>query len=139
MQTMEVGHVPIANPSRAVSTFVWLLALSYLYLEITTNERAMGVFILPIVVGLQLIPTLYPGVENSRRPGAAQRLVLGAHRVAALRLCELRAGRRARADLRAAVQGDQEEAPRLLLHAAAVAADPGRHELARGGHRLAAA
>ena len=37
MQTMEVRHVPFANPSRAVSTFVWLLALSYLYLESTTG------------------------------------------------------------------------------------------------------
>ena len=64
MQTMEVRHVPIANPSRAISTFVWLLALSYLYLELTTDERAMGVFILPIVVGLQLIPVLNPGTEN---------------------------------------------------------------------------
>ena len=43
MQTMEAGHVPFANPSRAVSTFVWLLTLSYLYLEVTTDERAMGV------------------------------------------------------------------------------------------------
>jgi ABC-type transport system involved in cytochrome c biogenesis permease subunit len=65
MQTMEVRHVPFANPSRAVSSFVWLLALSYLYLELTTDERAMGVFILPIVVGLQAIPVLYPGVENA--------------------------------------------------------------------------
>jgi ABC-type transport system involved in cytochrome c biogenesis permease subunit len=64
MQTMEVGHVPFANPSRAISTSVWLLTLSYLYLELTTDERAMGVFILPIVIGLQTIPTLYPGVEN---------------------------------------------------------------------------
>jgi ABC-type transport system involved in cytochrome c biogenesis permease subunit len=64
MQTMEVRHVPIANPSRAVSTFVWLLTLSYLYLELTTDERAMGVFVLPIIVGLQLVPVLYPGVEN---------------------------------------------------------------------------
>ena len=32
MQTMEAGHVPYANPSRAVSTFVWLLTLAYLYL-----------------------------------------------------------------------------------------------------------
>jgi len=65
MQTMEVRHVPFANPSRAVSTFVWLLAMAYLYLELTTDERAMGVFILPIVVGLQAIPTVYPGVENA--------------------------------------------------------------------------
>ena len=64
MQTMEVRHVPFANPSRAVSTFVWLLALSYLYLEITTDERAMGVFILPVLIGLQTIPALSPGVER---------------------------------------------------------------------------
>ena len=63
MQTMEVGHVPFANPSRAVSTFVWLLALSYLYLEVTTDERAMGVFIMPILIGLQTIPAVSPGVE----------------------------------------------------------------------------
>jgi len=65
MQTMEVRHVPFANPSRAVSTFVWLLALSYLYLEITADERAMGVFILPMLVGLQVIPAVYPGIENA--------------------------------------------------------------------------
>jgi ABC-type uncharacterized transport system permease subunit len=64
MQTMEVRHVPIANPSRAIASFVWMLTLSYLYLELTTDERAMGVFILPIVIGLQAIPVLYPGVET---------------------------------------------------------------------------
>jgi ABC-type transport system involved in cytochrome c biogenesis permease subunit len=64
MRTMEVWHSPFANPSRAVSTAVWLLTLSYLYLEVTTDERAMGVFILPIIVGLQLIPVLSPGVEH---------------------------------------------------------------------------
>jgi ABC-type transport system involved in cytochrome c biogenesis permease subunit len=63
MQTMEVRHVPFANTSRAVSSFVWMLALSYLYLEVTTEERAMGVFILPIVAGLQTIPAMYPGME----------------------------------------------------------------------------
>jgi ABC-type transport system involved in cytochrome c biogenesis permease subunit len=64
MQTMEVRHVPFSNTSSAISTFVWLLTLSYLYLELSTDERAMGVFILPIVVALQVIPTLHPGVEN---------------------------------------------------------------------------
>jgi ABC-type transport system involved in cytochrome c biogenesis permease subunit len=65
MQTMEVRHVPFANLSRLVSSFVWVLALSYLYLEVTTDERAMGVFILPILVGLQTIPVLNPGVERA--------------------------------------------------------------------------
>jgi ABC-type transport system involved in cytochrome c biogenesis permease subunit len=64
MQTMEVRHVPVANPSRAISSFVWMLTLSYLYLELTTDERAMSIFILPIVVALQTIPVLYPGMES---------------------------------------------------------------------------
>ena len=64
MQTMEVRHVPFSNPSMAVSTFVWLLTLAYLYVELTTDERGMGVFILPFVVILQFIPVLFPGVES---------------------------------------------------------------------------
>jgi len=64
MQTMEVRHVPFANASSATSTFVWLLALSYLYLELTTDERAMGVCVVPLLVGLQTIPAVSPGVER---------------------------------------------------------------------------
>ena len=62
MQTMELGNVPIAGATSAISTFVWLLALSYLYTEMTTDERAMGVFILPLLVALQAIPALKPGL-----------------------------------------------------------------------------
>jgi ABC-type transport system involved in cytochrome c biogenesis permease subunit len=57
MQTMEMRDEPISSGARAISMFVWLLALSYLYVEIATTERAMGVFILPILVGLQAYPT----------------------------------------------------------------------------------
>src|SRR6267142_4493017 len=64
MQTMEVGHVPMTGATSAISTFVWMLALSYLYLEITTDERAMGVFILPLLVALQAIPAFRPGIED---------------------------------------------------------------------------
>jgi ABC-type transport system involved in cytochrome c biogenesis permease subunit len=64
MQTMEVGHVPVTGPTSAISTFVWLLALAYLYAEISTDERAMGVFILPLMVALQTIPALRPGIEQ---------------------------------------------------------------------------
>jgi ABC-type transport system involved in cytochrome c biogenesis permease subunit len=64
MQTMEFGHVPVAGPTSAISTFVWLLALAYLYTEMTTDERAMGVFILPLLVALQTIPVVHPGVED---------------------------------------------------------------------------
>jgi ABC-type uncharacterized transport system permease subunit len=64
MQTMDVGHVPFANASAATSTFVLLLALAYLYVEMTTDERAMGVFILPLLAALQSIPALKPGHEE---------------------------------------------------------------------------
>jgi ABC-type transport system involved in cytochrome c biogenesis permease subunit len=64
MQTMEAGHVPVTNTSSAISTVVWLLALAYLYTEMTTDERAMGTFILPLLIGLQLLPVLHPGVED---------------------------------------------------------------------------
>ncbi len=58
MQTMALGHVPFAGTTPAISMFVWLLALSYLYIEMTTDERAMGVFILPLLTALQTIPAL---------------------------------------------------------------------------------
>ena len=61
MQTTEMWNSPFSNPSRAISTFVWLLALAYLYTELTTDERAMGVFILPVLLVLQVVPVIDPG------------------------------------------------------------------------------
>lgn len=58
MQTMQVGHVPLVGTTGAISAFVWLLALAYLYTELTTNERAMGIFIVPLMVVLQVIPAI---------------------------------------------------------------------------------
>jgi len=64
MQTMEAGHVPFAGTTQAISTFVWLLALAYLYIEVTTEERGLGIFILPIIVVLQILPAISaPGPE----------------------------------------------------------------------------
>ncbi|HKB09369.1 MAG TPA: cytochrome c biogenesis protein CcsA [Vicinamibacterales bacterium] len=77
MQTMEYGHVPVAGATSAISTFVWLLALSYLYTEMTTDERAMGVFILPLLVALQTIPALRPNVED--RAAVLQGPLFGVH------------------------------------------------------------
>ena len=77
MQTMEIGHVPVAGATSAISTFVWLLALSYLYVEMTTDERAMGVFILPLLVALQAIPAFRPGIED--RAAVLQGPLFGVH------------------------------------------------------------
>jgi ABC-type transport system involved in cytochrome c biogenesis permease subunit len=64
MLTMETGHVPVTGPTSAISTFVLLLALAYLYTELATDERSMGVFILPLLAALQAIPALNPGIEQ---------------------------------------------------------------------------
>ena len=56
MQTMQVGHIPFVGTTGAVSTFVCLLALAYLYTEMMTDERAMGVFVVPLMAILQVIP-----------------------------------------------------------------------------------
>jgi ABC-type transport system involved in cytochrome c biogenesis permease subunit len=64
MLTMQSGHVPITGPTSAISTFVLLLALAYLYTELATDERAMGVFILPLLAALQAIPAFNPAVEQ---------------------------------------------------------------------------
>ena len=66
MQTMQVGHIPLVGTTGAISAFVWLLALAYLYTEMTTDERAMGIFIVPLMVILQLIPAITN--EVSARP-----------------------------------------------------------------------
>src|SRR5437867_3969712 len=64
METMNAGQVPVAGKTSAISTFVWLLAVAYLYTEMTTDERAMGVFILPLLVALQAIPAFQPSAEE---------------------------------------------------------------------------
>src|SRR5689334_25444610 len=77
MLTMRAGQVPIAGATPAISTFVWLLALSYLYTEMTTDERAMGVFILPLLVALQTIPALGPSMDD--RAAVLQGPLFGVH------------------------------------------------------------
>ncbi len=56
METMQVGQVPVFDGPSASSMFAWLLAVAYLYMEVTTEERAMGVFILPLIFALQAFP-----------------------------------------------------------------------------------
>ena len=50
MERMQIGYMPFVGTTSAISVFVWLLALAYLYTEMSTNERAMGVFITPLLV-----------------------------------------------------------------------------------------
>jgi len=60
MQTMEAGYAPLVGTTAAVSAFVWLLALAYLYVELTTEERAMGAFVTVLLAALALLPAMNP-------------------------------------------------------------------------------
>lgn len=62
MQTVQAGYLPFAGTTGAISSFVWLLGLAYLYTEMSTNERAMGVFIVPLLAALQIFPTASPRI-----------------------------------------------------------------------------
>ena len=64
MQTMQVGHIPFVGTSGAVSVFVYLLALAYLNSEMMTDERAMGVFVVPLMALLQVIPAITNSVAE---------------------------------------------------------------------------
>jgi ABC-type transport system involved in cytochrome c biogenesis permease subunit len=66
MQTMQAGYAPLVGTTAAVSAFVWLLALAYLYVELTTEERAMGVFVTTLLAVLAILPAIDP--ETAERP-----------------------------------------------------------------------
>jgi ABC-type transport system involved in cytochrome c biogenesis permease subunit len=82
MRTVQVGHAPLVGTTAAVSAFVWLLALAYLYIELTTDERAMGVLVTALVAVLYIIPALDPAV--SPRPPVLQSPLFTFHVLAML-------------------------------------------------------
>ncbi len=57
--------------------FVLLLALAYLYTEMMTEERAMGAFILPLLVAVQAFPAFIDGPEE--RAAVLQGPLFGIH------------------------------------------------------------
>ena len=67
------GHAPLVGTTAAISAFVWLLGLAYLYVELTTDERAMGVFVASLLAALgrasrRSIPTSMPRPPVLRSP-----------------------------------------------------------------------
>jgi ABC-type transport system involved in cytochrome c biogenesis permease subunit len=77
MQTVQGGHAPLVGTSAAISAFVWLLGLSYLYIELTSDERSMGAFVSVLLVALDIIPALDPTVTP--RPPVLQSPLFTVH------------------------------------------------------------
>ena len=63
MQTMQAGYAPLVGTTAAISAFVWLLGLSYLYVELTTDERAMGAFVTTLLAALAILPALNSAMD----------------------------------------------------------------------------
>ncbi len=82
MQTMEAGYAPLVGTTAAVSAFVWLLGLAYLYVELTTDERAMGAFVTILLAGLAVLPALHPALEP--RPALLRSPLFTVHIVSVL-------------------------------------------------------
>ncbi len=82
MQTVEAGHAPLVGTTSAISAFVWLLGLSYLYVEMTTDERAMGLFVTFLLVVLDIIPAVNPAIVP--RPPVLQSPLFTVHVVSLL-------------------------------------------------------
>jgi ABC-type transport system involved in cytochrome c biogenesis permease subunit len=81
-QTVHAGHAPLVGTTAAVSAFVWLLGLAYLYIELTTDERAMGVLVTALLAALYIIPALDPSV--SPRPAVLRSPLFTFHVLAML-------------------------------------------------------
>jgi ABC-type transport system involved in cytochrome c biogenesis permease subunit len=82
MQTVQAGHAPLVGTTAAISAFVWLLGLAYLYIELTSDERSMGVFVAVLLVLLGILPAL--DAEISRRPPVLQSPLFTIHVMAML-------------------------------------------------------
>jgi len=82
MQTMQAGNAPLVGTTAAVSAFVWLLGLSYLYVELTTDERSMGAFVTMLLALLAIIPALDPTI--SPRPPLLQSPLFTVHVISVL-------------------------------------------------------
>lgn len=63
MQTVQAGYAPLVGTTAAISAFVWVFGLAYLYVELTTEERAMGGFVTVLLAALAVLPALNPEAE----------------------------------------------------------------------------
>jgi ABC-type transport system involved in cytochrome c biogenesis permease subunit len=82
MQTMQAGHLPLVGTTAAISAFVWLLGLAYLYVELTSDERSMGMFVAVLLALLAIIPALDPTIPP--RPAVLRSPLFTMHVVSVL-------------------------------------------------------
>jgi ABC-type uncharacterized transport system permease subunit len=80
MLTMEIGMLPLAGRGGAISGFVLVLAITYLYVELSTEERAIGTLVAPMLAALQLLSASGgPPTDMADMPGFFEGRFLAFH------------------------------------------------------------
>ena len=57
--TFVLGHMPVTSVFEALTTCAWFFGIVYLSLEWWLKERSLGMFILPIILILHIVSSIY--------------------------------------------------------------------------------
>ncbi|HSS44278.1 MAG TPA: cytochrome c biogenesis protein CcsA [Thermoanaerobaculia bacterium] len=68
LEARALGSVPYRTLGGSVSLFGWMLAIAYLALQIRHREKALGPFLIPIVIGSSAIGLLLPFRASAPTP-----------------------------------------------------------------------
>lgn len=65
---VKLGHLPVGDIYKVLTTCAWFFALVYLALEVRLKEMTMGVFFLPIVVILHSLSNIFIDLTKPLAP-----------------------------------------------------------------------
>ena len=64
----NTGILPIDSLFGAVTTFVLIISVVYLFIEFGVNDRSFGIFVLPLNLFLQIIASLFIEISATQSP-----------------------------------------------------------------------
>lgn len=65
---LALRRLPVTDVFEAMTLCVWLFATTYVSLEWRVPEKALGVFILPVIIALQILAALFLDFERTLPP-----------------------------------------------------------------------
>ena len=89
VKTLRLGFFPFGNWFDCISFIAWAIAIGYIYIELTTKDRRMAIFVLPVVFLFQVLAwfQLLGQPLVTRLPETLQSPLFGIHIGAALFAC----------------------------------------------------
>lgn len=64
----STGILPIGNLFGAVTTFVLIVSVVYLFIEYGVKDRSFGIFVLPLNLFLQIIASIFIEIKTTQSP-----------------------------------------------------------------------